>query len=90
MSSSPKEIKALLDANYNWPAVYQFKFIVEGSLEKIAQVQDLFNTNTAEVSMKESSKGKYISITAKEVMNSSEEVLNIYAKAKEIEGLVAL
>ena len=90
MSSTPEEIKTLLDAEYKWPAVYQFKFIVEGSLEKIAQVQDLFNTNTSQVSMKESSKGKYVSISAKEVMNSADEVLEIYAKAKEVEGLIAL
>ena len=88
--STPEEIKALLDASYSWPAVYQFKFIIEGDLKKIALVQDLFNTNTSEISMKNSSKGKYVSITAKEVMNSSDEVLKIYAKAKAIEGLISL
>ena len=90
MSTSKQDIKALLNANHSWPTVYTFKFIVKGDLDKIAQVQDLFNTKTAQVSMKESSKGNYISLTAKEVMNSAQEILDIYAKAKQIEGLVAL
>ncbi len=88
--SSPEEIKALLNNSYQWPAVYTFKFVVKADLKKIALVQDLFNTNTAEISMKNSSKGNYVSISAKEVMNSADEVMKIYADAKKIEGVIAL
>lgn len=88
--TSEKDIKALLNNNHDWPTVYTFKFIVKGDLDKIALVQDLFNSETAQISMRESSKGNYISVTAKEVMNSAQEILDVYTKAKQIEGLIAL
>ena len=90
MTSSKQKVKKLLNNHHDWPSIYTFKFIVKGDLQIIAQTQELFNTKTAVITMKNSSKGNYVSITAKEVMNSPEEILEIYAKANEIEDLIAL
>lgn len=84
------QIRQRLDAVHQWPSVYMFKFIVPSENEKIAQVQALFDARTAEIRLKVSSKGAYTSITAKEVMTSADNVLEIYDRAGKIEGLIAL
>lgn len=73
-----------------WPSVYMFKFIVPGDLKKVAEVEALFNTHTSKVSTRQSSTGKFISVTAKEVMTSSEAVVAKYREAEHIEGLISL
>lgn len=90
MAKDEKRIKELLDQQHDWPAVFMFKFVVPSDNEKIARVQSLFNTKTAEVRHKTSSKGNYTSVTVKEVMVSAEAVLEKYEAANEIEGLIAL
>lgn len=85
-----QRIKQTLDAHHNWPSVYMFKFIVPSDNEKIAKVEALFNSNTAELKMSQSKKGNYTSITAKEVMTNSDKVLDCYREAAKIEGLMAL
>ena len=89
-SKDIERMKASLDQNHEWPSIYMFKFIVPSDNEKIAQVEALFNTDTAELKMNQSKNGKYTSITAKEVMTSADEVLECYSKAKNIEGLISL
>jgi uncharacterized protein len=85
-----ERIKKLLDQYHNWPDLYMFKFVVPSDNQKIAQVEALFNAETAEIRLKPSSKGNYTAITIKEVMLSAQSILDIYSKAREIEGLIAL
>jgi putative lipoic acid-binding regulatory protein len=85
-----ERIKAQLNASHEWPGVYMFKFIVPADNEKIARVEALFNSHTAEVRIRPSKNGNYISITARELMMSAEQVLACYEKASHIEGLIAL
>jgi hypothetical protein len=40
--------------------------------------------------MKSSSSGKFISIGVKQVMLSTDSIINIYLKASEIEGIISL
>jgi putative lipoic acid-binding regulatory protein len=83
-------IKLQLDASHDWPALYMFKFIVPSDNEKIAKVEALFNAETAEIRLRPSKNGKYTSITAREIMTSSDAVMECYAQASQIEGLIAL
>ena len=73
-----------------WPQVFMFKFIVPAENERIAMVEHLFNTTEAEVTMRQSKNGNFVSISAKEMMLSADSVLERYKKAAEIEGLIAL
>ena len=73
-----------------WPRVYMFKFIVPADNERIALVENLFNTKEAEVTMRTSKKGNFVSITAKEMMMSADSVIERYKKAEGIEGLISL
>src|SRR4051812_26295666 len=81
-----KTLKDLLDKEYDWPADYLFKFIVtQGQAE---QVTSMFTSG--EISVRESSKGKYISVSIQIMMNSSDEIIHIYEKAARIPGVIAL
>ncbi len=75
-----------LDKHYAWPALYIYKFIVPTGQED--QVKKLFPLNMA--TEKQSKKGKYTSVTIQVMMHSSDAVIEMYLKASEIEGIVAL
>jgi uncharacterized protein len=78
-----------LNHHTSWPLAYMFKFIVPAQIEKIARVEALFSEH-AVITRKESRFGKYISITARQLMNSSHHIIDIYKRASEIENIVAL
>lgn len=84
--SSHSQFKEKLDSEYSWPSLYMFKFIVPKGKEE--DIIALFPSN--ETSTKASKKGNYISVTAKVMMGSSEEIIKIYEKAYEIEGVISL
>jgi hypothetical protein len=75
-----------LDEHYSWPALYIFKFIVPAGKE--GDLKNLFPLHTS--SDKQSTQGKYVSVTYKMMMPSSESVIEVYEKASAIEGLIAL
>lgn len=81
--------KAFLDQNLTWPTDYLFKFIIADAKRNEFEIifPELKNTG---YSTKPSSNGNYISITFTLRMNTSDEVLAIYARAKFIKGLIAL
>ncbi len=81
-----QEFKEKLEGTHKFPSLYMFKFIVLEERKK--EVEALFPTN--EVVFKPSSKGKYISVTAKVMAQSSDYVIDIYKKAHQIEGIIAL
>ncbi len=72
-----------------WPNVYMFKFIVPNTSEKVALTMELFNEQS-DITMHESSTGKFISITAKELMLDVDSIIKIYEEATKIKGLMAL
>jgi hypothetical protein len=72
-----------------WPNVYMFKFIVPNTSDKVALTMELFN-NQSDITMHESSTGKFISITAKELMLDVDSIIKIYEEATKIKGLMAL
>ena len=86
----PIAFKELLEQNYTWPSVYMFKFVCPASHDNIAYLESLFDSETAEVQIRQSAKGNFVSITAKELMLSADAVIVRYAKVKEIPGLLSL
>lgn len=83
------KLRELLNQEANWPLVYMFKFIVPADNHKIALVESKFS-DEALITHKESSNGKYFSITVKEVMLSAEAIIDKYKEMTNIEGLMAL
>lgn len=83
------ELKELLDKQHNWPEAFLFKFIFKSSSDAEDKLKDIFN-NEAEIIVKQSKKENYKSISATILAKSSDEVLSVYKKASEIEGVISL
>ena len=81
-----QEFKEKLDSYYTWPARYTFKFIVPSGKED--EVRALFPMYLA--TARESSRGRYTSLTFDMDMSSSDAVIAVYQKAAVVEGLIAL
>ena len=81
-----KAFKEKLDSEYKWPSTYMFKFVVPKA--KTHELKTIFSKESLQT--KDSKTGKYVAFTLKKLMNSSDEVIEIYMKAKEIEDLIAL
>jgi len=82
-------LRAKLIETGEWPRVYFFKFIIPANNKKLALVEALFGPE-AKVSIKQSNKGNYLSVSAKELMLSPNRVIERYEKASKIKGLIAL
>lgn len=83
------ELRKKLNQGNNWPQLYMFKFIVPSDNHKIALVESLFDDD-AEIKLQPSSKGKYTSLTARVVMLDADQIISIYKRASEIEGIISL
>lgn len=81
--------KIKLEETTTFPSVYMFKVIVPSENRTIALAENLFEEN-ADIHTIESGGGKYTSITAKQVVMSVEEIINVYKKAAEIKGIMLL
>jgi len=82
------KLRELLNKENNWPMVYMFKFIIPADNQKIALVESKFS-DEAIILHKESSNGKYFSITVKEVMLNADSIITKYKEMDGIEGLMA-
>jgi putative lipoic acid-binding regulatory protein len=67
-----------------------FKFIVKSNSHQIHKLKDLFNNPSEGVSLVNSSKNKFQSLTITIEMKSPLEVIAIYKKASEFEGVIIL
>ncbi len=83
------KLREQLNLHDSWPMVYMFKFIVPADNRKIALVESKFS-DEAVITQSQSSSGKYISITVKEVMLNTEAIIDKYKEMSGIEGLMAL
>ena len=72
-----------------FPSLYMFKFIILNELELLAEVKALA-INPSSISSNRSKNGKYLSVTFKELKNNADEIIDIYIKAENIEGIIAL
>ncbi|MFQ5572541.1 MAG: DUF493 domain-containing protein [Rhodothermales bacterium] len=76
----------LLDDQNEWPTEYVFKFIApQAGLDDLKAV---FGKHP--VAVRASSKGNYISVTARMEMHSSDEIIAVYKAAAVVEGIISL
>ena len=94
---SEKEIKEFYDKlklqlvdTSSWPAIYLYKFIIPSSLEKIGEIENIFDNTNAVFSTRNSSKGKYSSLTIKVTMKSPDKVVEKYMEVSKVEGVISL
>ncbi|KUF39439.1 DUF493 family protein [Myroides marinus] len=85
-----KRLKEQLDDDKTWPRPYLFKFIVPGDAHKIAQVEEAFDGCKADIQIKNSSTGKFSSVSVKLIVKNSQEIIDKYLAVSTIEGIVSL
>ena len=84
------KLKDSLDNTTKFPAEYLYKFIVPAEGKKVEEVECLFKDKLARISTKESKTGKYVSVSIKVKLASSNEVISYYKLAGKIEGIISL
>jgi hypothetical protein len=80
------KLKLVMDETVKFPTEYLFKFIVPSS--EVHHV--LLILKGMDIDERASANGKYISVSGKNVFNSSEEIIEIYKKASVIKGVISL
>lgn len=86
MSWDEKSFLEKLEGTHQFPDHYTFKFIVKP--EHQSKVEALLPG--AQIKLKPSSGNKYISVTMSRMMDSSNDVVDVYKQANKIEGIIAL
>ncbi len=84
--ASVESFKSSLDAHYNWPSVFPFKFIVPA--QQANQVIELLNTDHLE--SRDSSNGRFVAFTLEKEVQSSDEVVALYETMSHIPGIITL
>ncbi len=75
----------------SWPSEYLYKFIVKSSGLKVTQVENIFDNMGAVINTKESSNGKYTSVSINVLMKDPDAVIEKYLKVtEEVEGVISL
>lgn len=80
------KLKLVLDETMEFPIEYLFKFIVPKSELHLV----MGHLDGLEVFHRPSANGNYISVNAKKVFQTSDEIILIYKKVGTIKGLIAL
>lgn len=91
MNDNWSHLKAQLSEHQTFPSVYMFKFILSSDNQKIAQIEALFNNDSeAAISVRSSSRGRYVSITVKQLVCSVEQIIDVYERASVIPGVMIM
>ena len=86
-----KKLKSQLYDTASWPSEYLYKFIVKSDLQKIAEVEAIFNNIGAVIHTTESKNGKYTSISINVLMRDPGVVIEKYKEVTEkVEGVISL
>jgi hypothetical protein len=88
MDDPYKKLRELLQEQ-NYPSIYLYKFIVKQDAQKIQEIKQCFG-ESAEFATKPSSNGKYISISIKEMMLNTEDIINRYKAVSKIDNVIKL
>lgn len=83
---SNQKFRDLLDQGHEWPDYYEFKFIVKVE-DKESILRLLVDFHISETPSK---KGNYISISARKLIKSTQEVIEVYESVSTIKGIISL
>tara|TARA_R110002049_G_scaffold284821_1_gene465532 strand:- start:2675 stop:2968 length:294 start_codon:yes stop_codon:yes gene_type:complete len=86
-----EKLKAQLYDTTSWPSEYLYKFIVTTNIEKMAQLEAIFDNMGAVINKTESKNGKYTSTSINVQMENPEAVIEKYKEvAEKVEGVISL
>ena len=81
-----QKFRELLDDTYQWPDYYEFKFIIK-VIEKNQVLDKLSGFSITETPSKQ---GNYISVNARKLMKTTQEVLDFYEVMSTVKGIISL
>jgi putative lipoic acid-binding regulatory protein len=81
-----EKFKALLDDSYQWPDFYEFKFIIKTE-DKSLILEKLVGFTVHQTPSKN---GNYTSISARKLMKSTDEIIEVYEDIGTIKGVISL
>lgn len=86
LSETLANLKLVIDETVKFPTEYLFKFIVpQASLQEVLTILE-----DMQIEQTPSKNGNYISVSAKKVMITSQDIITIYHKASVIKGIISL
>jgi putative lipoic acid-binding regulatory protein len=85
------KLKTQLQDTSSWPSEYLYKFIVLSNTSKVKQIETIFDSMGAVINTKQSSNGKYTSISINVKMKNPDAVVAKYLEVTEkVEGVISL
>ncbi|WP_152287752.1 DUF493 domain-containing protein [Flavicella marina] len=84
------KLKKSLDETTTFPSTYLYKFIVPTSKNQLQEVKTIFDISGAVINTKASKTNKYVSVSIRVQVKSSEEVIAKYQEVSSIEGIISL
>jgi putative lipoic acid-binding regulatory protein len=88
MSDQYDKLRELLET-LEYPSVYLFKFIIKKDPAKVIDIKRCFS-ESAEFQTHESKNGNYVSVSIKEMMLTSEAIIDRYKDVSKIENVITL
>lgn len=85
-SKSIASFRSSLEANFQWPCTFPFKFIVPQ--DQTESILELFADDPVQV--RKSKNGRFTAFTMEMYMHSSDEVIAIYQRVARIPGIISL
>jgi uncharacterized protein len=83
---SHEKFRDLLEQNYSWPDYYEFKFIVKMDNKTLV----LEKLEGYLITENPSKNGNYVSISARKLIKSTQEVIEVYEVISTIKGVISL
>lgn len=83
-------LKEQLEDTSLWPSEFLYKFIVPTDKDKIDQINKVFDNTGAVIESKQSSKGKYTSISVTVNLENPDAVIQKYKEVGLVEGVISL
>ena len=94
MSEKPEDfyerLKEKLEEQGNWPGPYLYKFIIPADSKSLAIIEEHFDGTDAKIETRQSSTGKFTSISIRVTLKNPQEVIDKYMAVSTIEGLISL
>lgn len=84
------KLKKQLQDTSMWPSKYMYKFIVPSQGQAIEQIETIFDNTGAVIRSKESSKGKFTSLTVMVILKNPDAVISKYKEVGQIPGVISL
>ncbi len=93
-NQSPEEfyttLKERLDAVYEFPDNYLFKFIIPNDHSKMTDIYKVFDGIHNTTTTHESKNGKYVSVNLQAFVLDADQVVKVYKEVSKIEGVLML